>query len=72
MSDHVKMGISLHEDVPREVFSIVRSHAVPAGQTYGEFRRYWVEPHHVARIQEIMREHVGAQEAPRDRRRRYV
>lgn len=67
---HVKMGISLHDDVPREVYSIVRAHAVPAGKFQGEFCKYWIEPHHAARIQQIMRDHVGATEAPADRRRR--
>ena len=66
---HVKMGISLHDDVPAEVFSIVRQRAVPASDSYGDFRRYWIEPHHAARIQQIMADHVGAREVPGDRRR---
>lgn len=64
----VKMGISLHEDVPASVIGIVRECAQPIGSPRGDYQRYLLQEYHAREIQRIMQGVVGAQEVPTYRR----
>lgn len=59
----VKIGVSIHDDVPGEVISIVLAYGIPASKVYGDYQRFWLDIDLAHQIQDIMQEHVVALEA---------
>lgn len=58
----VKIGVSLYDDMPVEVISIVLAYGIPASKVYGDYQRFWLDIDLVHQIQDIMQEHVVALE----------